>query len=617
MKMATDFKEVIANVKNAYDIVDFITVQGGIDLHGSGDSLKGLCPFHNESTPSFSVRRNFQTYRCFGCGEHGDIISFYMNTENLSFIDALRRLAEDKGIEFVESESTGISIRQIKECVKKTAVFFVKRFRDLDDEHPAKQEILKRGLLLNSLKYGYAPEGNDTLYRYLKDEGFEDDVILESGVCAKLKKGVNEGKIVDRWRGRLMFVIGDVSGAPVGFSGKKLFDTDKMGKYVNSPDTPVFNKSKLLFNASSARKKAAEQEKLFVAEGQFDVVALKSAGVENSVAALGTAFTESHAQMCRRMVNSGKIVFCFDGDDAGIEAAVKVFKKIPSIHAQSYVVRFPDGQDPCDYLQNHGEDELKKLIEENQIPLMKFVLDVIKGKHDISSDMGKSAYLEEAVATLALVTNDSLIDSAVRTVSLVSSSRIDHIKMMISKNKKDKTEHVFIEDDDSSDSRPEMSTTSDDEEMIVKKIEKSRLYHLSAIICTLALRVDLDEDMFQKVQSSIPKSLRGILDQAKTARNEGKPIIPEAFDMPAVASILLSDELVPTEADFNENDAKSLLLKNIDRLEKEKVALQVRKIKMETARLLDGASNESPEYLKELMEKEKEQIASLMVTDDS
>jgi len=123
--------------------------------------------------------------------------------------------------------------------------------------------------------------------------------------------------------------------------------------------------------------------------------------------------------------------------------------------------------------------------------------------------------------------------------------------------------------------------------------------------------------MFQKVQSSIPKSLRGILDQAKTARNEGKPIIPEAFDMPAVASILLSDELVPTEADFNENDAKSLLLKNIDRLEKEKVALQVRKIKMETARLLDGASNESPEYLKELMEKEKEQIASLMVTDDS
>lgn len=420
---AKNLKEAVADVKEAHDIADYIE-NAGISLKQSGSRYKGLCPFHSESTPSFTVDSSFQTYHCFGCGAHGDVLSFAQEHENLSFWEALTSLAEQRGIDLSGLDSNKGAdepredIASLREVVRATAIFFWTMYKELSEDHPAKREISKRGIPTKNRNnyYGYAPEGKNKLYQHLKSKGFSDDAIEKTGVCRKSQYG-----FFDAWQGRLMFIMSDITGRPVGFSGRKLYESDKMGKYVNSIDSPVFNKSSVLFNVNNAKKPARERREMFVGEGQFDVDAVDYSGHPNVVASSGTAFTDRQTSQLRRLVgDNGSIVFVFDGDNAGKEAARKVFDTDPMIHNMAYVVSFDDGYDPDDYAQEHGHKALGEYLadKKNRTPITEFVLRHERTQSDISTPEGRSRYLNSAAGVLAKVSSAPLRREYAKLVSL-------------------------------------------------------------------------------------------------------------------------------------------------------------------------------------------------------
>lgn len=423
---AKNLKEAVAEVKEAYDIADYIE-NAGISLKQTGHRFKGLCPFHSESTPSFTVDAaggGFQSYHCFGCGAHGDVLTFAQEHENLSFWEALTSLAEQRGIDLSGLDKKGDAdepredMASLREVVKETANYFWLLYHKLPEEHPAKREISKRKLSTKNTfnYYGYAPEGKNKLYTHLRKKGYSDDVIEKTGVCRKSDYG-----FFDTWQGRLMFIISDITGRPVGFSGRKLYETDKMGKYVNSIDSPVFNKSVVLFNINNAKKPARETGEVYVGEGQFDVSAVNESGNTNVVASSGTAFTEKQSSQLRRLVGEGgKIIFIFDGDDAGRNAARKVFDTDPLIHNKAYVVSFEEGYDPDEYAQKNGLEALGKYIasDEQRIPITEFVLKHEREKSVINTPEGRSQYLDRAAKILAKVSSTALRNDYAKIVSL-------------------------------------------------------------------------------------------------------------------------------------------------------------------------------------------------------
>lgn len=453
----SDLKNAIAQVKLAYDIADYIS-SSGVTLRPAGvNKQKGLCCFHNERTPSFTVDTHFQNYRCFGCGANGDIIKFVQAYEHLEFFDALKKLAEDKGIDLnLDGEKSSIDYTSLRKAMRSVANFFYAEFKKLDDDHPAKQEVANRGLDSRKFLYGYAPNGRQTLYRHLKSEGFSDEVILQTGACSQYTKDDgSKTPISDFWRGRLMFYITDVTGKPIGWSGRKLYEDDQRGKYVNSRDGILFDKSASLFNIDKAKEKAVADKTVYVNEGQFDVAAMSAAGLTNAVASSGTAFTEKQGLMLRRLVGEdGRLIFCFDGDSAGRAAAQKVFETVPIIHGQAYVVSLPDGYDPCDYRLENGDEALVQYINDNTVPLVEFILDQVAAGYDLHSEIEKSQYVSAAARVLATLSSNVLKEAYSRHVSLISFTSLDVVKGAAAKAEPITKSRPVAEEDDKELSRP-------------------------------------------------------------------------------------------------------------------------------------------------------------------
>lgn len=558
--MAKDFKASVVEVKTAYDIVDYISASG-VHLKRNGNMWKGLCPFHNEKTPSFTVNDNYQTYRCFGCGENGDILKYVMASENLEFVDALHKLADDKNIvlEFEGDNENRIDYKSLKACLLEAATFFALSFRKLDASHPAKLQVTQRGLSLGKkMAYGYAPEGRNVLYKHLKDRGYSDETILGAGVC-----GYSEAKdyYYDFWQGRLMFVICDITGKPIGFSGRKLFETDTRGKYVNSSEGPVFDKSSALFHINKAKDVASKSGLMYVTEGQFDVAAFVEADMPNVVASSGTAFTMKQAMIIRRLVTErGRIVFAFDGDTAGVAAAMKVFKNVQLIHDQAYVVRFPDGQDPSDYRLEHGNDGLREFVENNAVPMIEFILDSVAGDYDLNSPLGASAYISEASKVLRSILNVPLREQYLRKVALDSMSSVDSVRSVFDKTTdtvlnpqrvEAPVEHII----------PVLSNGSNDfdEDKVIAILSNaddstsSLVYSLSARIIALAL---LDNDLvssLEKYKSIMPPEFQFIVDEF-VGLEPGSVVIPELFTLNRVVEFIVSSDLFPLSHVMSEVD---------------------------------------------------------------
>lgn len=557
-----NFREILAEIKAAQNIVDYIQGSAVALKPSSAGKFKGLCPFHGEKSPSFYVDENFQNYKCFGCGVSGDIIKFVQEYENLSFIESVKKLAELSGIEYETDDSEpGFDYRAIRNCVAATHKFFTGHFNRLPDDHKAKREVLEgRKLPLDSMEYGYAPEGRDNLYRYLKGKGFSNEVMLQAGVVSEWK---DSGKISDFWHGRLMFTITDPTGKPVGFSGRKLNEEDKRGKYVNSSDGPIFDKGALLFNQSEAKQEAKRAATIYVAEGQFDVAAISASGLPNVVASSGTAFTRKQVLMCSRMVgDAGKIVFCFDPDEAGKKAAYKIFSIAEDLQGQCYVVSLPDGEDPCDFRKDHGADALKEALETSAVSIVDFVLDVIAERYDLKDPAQASRYLEEAAIVLKSVSSPSLRSTYAKRVALSSLMSISTVEEAIDRAKSSKelpqraVRRSEEEEEDGQDERSDFLTHSQKEEKFLEDLATSRSKDACARLLQLALQErSLIPDLLKI--ADYPRPFAAIAREVAKLP-EGSPIIPERSKVPLILETVIAQDYFPYLKLMDEQDIREL-----------------------------------------------------------
>lgn len=431
-----DLRESIASIKAALSLEEYVE-SAGVSLKRSGSRSKGLCPFHHEKTPSFSVDSTTQTYHCFGCGEHGDIITFAQEQFSYGFLEAVTVLAEEAGVPLPEldGERSNTDYGTLKAIVREAARFYWRAFRQLPEEHPAVANIIERGLpphQKGGIQYGYASSAN-VLLKHLEREGYSREAMHEAGVL-----GHNEetDSYYDFFRTRLLFFISDVRGNPVAFSGRGLGDYSG-GKYINTPDTPLFNKSRVLYHLSDAAESIRAKSEVYVVEGQFDVSALVAAGVQNVVATSGTALTVEHVATLSRMVGeNGRIILCFDGDKAGVAAAYKVFSTIPDTHTMTDVVLVPDGMDPCDYRQANGDEALRDLLGQ-RTGIVDAMLENVFGRHDVDTVPGRHAIADDAVAKVLVHIIDPLtLNAATRRVALESVTDIRVLKEAVREAKK-------------------------------------------------------------------------------------------------------------------------------------------------------------------------------------
>lgn len=613
MDIDSSFKNNVAQVKLAYNLVDYMQ-QSGITLTRQGMKWKGLCPFHNEKTPSFTVDENFQNYRCFGCGKHGDLISFVTEYEHLDFWEALNKLAEDKNIVIQDSgEEHHIDYKSLRACIKSAANFFYQHFKKLPEDHPAKREITKdsRKLSLGKMLYGYAPEGRTTLYKKLSDEGFSDDTILATGVCSKAQ---SSGKIFDFWQGRLMFFITDVSGRPIGFSGRKLYENDQRGKYVNSPDGPLFDKSSALYNIDKAKAKASEDKIIYITEGQFDVASFVESEIPNVVASSGTAFTEKQAMICRRLVTEdGKIVFCFDGDSAGIKAAVHVFENIHSIHTQAYVVVFPEGEDPCDFRVKNGSEELRRYVDSHKIPIVEFMLNNLIKNYDMDDEVDRSRYLDSAASVLKTINHTGLQENYMRRVALDAFLPVDSVRKIVQeavpyKMRKTVEENVV---DESGKNIP-LSQEDDDENenRIMALINTDLSYNATARILAIGFLNKSYVPYIVKMKKVFPEDFWGIVDEMESFSSDKPFFVPELFSMTLVVRYIMETNFFPLIHVMKDSDVKEQFVYLRKYLLEKRRSRYSDSIHMKISRVLEDSKNGGVDLLEQALEREEKELLS-------
>ena len=392
--MARIPQNIIEDIKYRNPVEDVI--QSYVTLQKSGANLKGLCPFHSEKTPSFTVFTSTQNFYCFGCHAGGDVISFIMKAENLDYPSAIEFLAKRVGITIPDAGDD----EYVKKRVSRTRIIEMNTaaarfFRDmLYDERvgaAARAYLANRRLeepIIRRFGIGYAPDSFDMLRNHLRSLGFRDEEMVEGSLCGKSEKS---GSVYDFFRNRVMFPLIDVSGNVIAFGGRTLSaDEEKGRKYVNTRDTAAFNKRKTLFALNFAKNNC--KENILLVEGNVDVVTLHQAGFENAVAPLGTAFTSDHARVIKKYAD--KAILCFDSDSAGQSATEKVLKLLDEVGVESKVVKLEGAKDPDDYIKNYGAEAFRRLIGESRSKL-DFLIDSVISKYDLANEDDKIAASRE------------------------------------------------------------------------------------------------------------------------------------------------------------------------------------------------------------------------------
>ena len=399
---------------------DYVTLKSA-----GGGSLKGLCPFHDERSPSFNVNPAKGAWYCFGCGEGGDVIGFLRKVDHLSFTEAVEKLAGRYGVTLRYAEGSAAPNRQagtrsrLIEAHKAAAAFYVERLASPEAEI-GRTFLTERGFDADAAKHfgvGYAPKGWDVLLTHLRAKGFSDDQLVEGGLVAR---GGQRG-IYDRFRGRLVWPIRDTSGDVVGFGARKLYDDDEGPKYLNTPETPLYKKSQVLYGIDLARKEIAKRKQAVIVEGYTDVMAAHLSGVETAVATCGTSFGSDHISVLRRLlmddgVFTGEVVFTFDGDAAGQKAAQRAFGEDQRFTAQTFVAVEPSGMDPCELRIARGPEAVRELVE-HKVPLFEFAIRTELKGFDLDHAEGRIAGLRAAAPVIARIRDEALRPEYVRRVS--------------------------------------------------------------------------------------------------------------------------------------------------------------------------------------------------------
>ena len=404
----------VALVRERAKIDDIVREYVTLKAAGGG-SLKGLCPFHDERSPSFHVTPSRGMWYCFGCGEGGDVLSFVQKIDHLSFAEVVEKLAVKTGVElrYVEggaaiNKQQGQRTRLI-EAHKAAAAFYVEQLLT-PDAQIGRTFLTERGFDSEAAKHfgvGFAPKSWDSLTSHLRGKGFVDQELMAGGLVSQGNRG-----IYDRFRGRLVWPIRDLGGEVIGFGARKLFDDDEGPKYLNTPESPLYKKSQVLYGIDLARKDISKSQQAVIVEGYTDVMACHLAGVTTAVATCGTAFGGEHIKILRRLLMDddqmrGEVVFTFDGDAAGQKAALRAFEEDQRFVTQTFVAVEASGMDPCDLRLAQGDTAIRALVE-SRVPLFQFAIKSILTGYDLNNAEGRIAALKEAAPVVAKIRDTAL-----------------------------------------------------------------------------------------------------------------------------------------------------------------------------------------------------------------
>lgn len=418
-------EEQIEEVRSKSDIVSVIGKY--VRLKRTGSGYTGLCPFHNEKTPSFHVNPARQMYKCFGCGVGGNVLTFVMEYENLTFPEAMEMLAEEAGIDLPRQEMTAQqkqqeSIRQtLLEINKKAARYYFALLKSPRGK-PGYDYLKKRELTDETILHfglGYAGQGGGELYQYMKKEGYSDSLLKETGLFKMDERGA-----YDKFWNRVMFPIMDANNRVIGFGGRVMGDAKP--KYLNSPETKIFDKSRNLFGLNYAKR--GKRNNMILCEGYMDVIALHQAGFTNAVASLGTAFTEQQANLIRRYTD--EVLLTYDSDGAGVKAAMRAIPMLRRAGITAKVIHMEPYKDPDEFIKNMGPEEFEKRIEEAQNSFF-FEIEVVKRSYSMSDPEQKTKFIHEIARKLLVFEDKIQRDNYLESVAAMYNIRTEDLRQLV------------------------------------------------------------------------------------------------------------------------------------------------------------------------------------------
>jgi DNA primase len=424
-------EEDIATVRERARIEE--VVGSYVTLRNTGGTMKGLCPFHDEKTPSFQVTPSRGYWYCFGaCGEGGDVIDFLQKIDNLSFVEAVERLADRVGIQLRYADDGGTRAEpgvrmRLVEALKQAAEFYAEQLTT-PEAQPARQFLADRGFDRSAAErfgVGYAPRDGRAMLRHLRGRGFADKELVAAGLARE------QG--YDFFQARALWPIRDSGRQVLGFGARRLFDDDRLpAKYINTPETLLYKKSHVLYGLDLARTSISKRSQAVVVEGYTDVMAAHLSGVDTAVASCGTAFGDDHARLLRRLMGDhdafhGEVIFTFDGDEAGQAAALKVFAGDQNFVTQTYVAIEPTGLDPCDLRLQRGDAAVRELVA-RRLPLYRFVMSNLLKQHDLDRADGRLAALRAAAPLVASIRDNALVSGYARELAGMLGMDIEEVR---------------------------------------------------------------------------------------------------------------------------------------------------------------------------------------------
>lgn len=421
-------EEQIEEVRSKSDIVQIIGRY--VNLKRTGSSYVGLCPFHSEKSPSFNVSPSRQMYKCFGCGVAGNVITFIMEYENYTFPEAMEFLAEQAGVTISKSELSPEMKREknlrteLVQINAKAASYYYAKLKSPAGK-TGYEYFLSRGLSEETIRHfglGYAGQGGSELYRYLKNQGYADQVLKETGLFKMDERGV-----YDKFWNRVMFPIMDINNRVIGFGGRVMGDAKP--KYLNSPETKLFNKSKNLFGLNYA--KLGKKKNIILCEGYMDVIAMHQAGFTNAVASLGTAFTSEQAVILRRYTD--EVLLTYDSDQAGVKAALRAIPMLRDAGINARIVHMEPYKDPDEFIKGLGSEEFEKRMAEAQNAFL-FEIDILRKSYDISDPEQKTKFDHEMAAKLLVFEDKVQRDNYIETLSAKYSIKKEDLRGLVIKS---------------------------------------------------------------------------------------------------------------------------------------------------------------------------------------
>ncbi len=472
--MALIPKESIEKVLEATDIVDLIGSY--IQLKKAGSQFKALCPFHTEKSPSFTITPSRQYYHCFGCQKGGNAISFVCDYENLPFTDAVRKLASRAGIHIIEEASDPNADKSRKTRGKlldihreATAFFHELLMKDPAAAH-ARDYMKSRGFgseMAAGWSIGWMPENPKVFLNWAKSRKFSGRELADSGLAKQKEDNNPKAGLFVRFQDRLMFPIRNEIGDVIAFSGRQLRENKNSGKYINSPETAIFKKSRVFFGLDRAKKPILKEKTALLCEGQIDAICCHELGIEHAIATCGTACTREHAKLLKRYTNN--VLICYDADTAGLAAAEKAYRELVPEGLAVRVVEMPAGDDPDTFLKAHGEDAFRKLLA-NAKEFFHFKLERAKANGILDSPGERAAALNDCAGLLALIADFAVQDNQLNVVAVHLQTSTQSLREAIARAK----------------SQPKRAYAEAPGE-IVLAAEPTRLHRIVAFLCHLAL----------------------------------------------------------------------------------------------------------------------------------